>query len=202
MRKSALTLLPLLFIVFAVPLPAWAQEFPKVELFGGYSYVRMTGDNWSGWNASVTKNFNAHLGITADISSFGTSMSQDLTSFVYRSDQHEYTFMIGPQLMYRGPQKITPFVHLLVGAAHDYYNQSYVYAPGDVPPSFGSYSSNRFAMGFGGGIDHKLIGPLLVRGQIDYMGIRFGMSGTTQSAWAKYWRLTAGVVLPLGHKSY
>lgn len=200
MRKSALTLLPLLFIVLAVPLSAWAQEFPKVELFGGYSYVRMLGDNWSGWNAAVTKNFNEHLGITADISSFGTSMSQDLTSFVFRADGHEYTFMIGPQLMYRGPQKITPFVHLLFGAAHDYSNNSY--ASGDTLLSFQSYSSNRFAIGFGGGVDHKLIGRLLVRGQIDYMGIRFGMSGTTQSAWSKFWRLTAGVVLPLGHKSY
>ena len=202
MRKSALTLLTLFFVVIAVPLSAWAQEFPKVEFFGGYSYVRILGDNGSGWNVAVTKNFNENLGITADISSFGTSMSRDLTAYVYRSDGHDYTFMIGPQITARGPQKISPFLHLLFGAAHDYYNESYVYASGNVPPSFQSYSSNRFAMGFGGGVDHKLIGRLLVRGQIDYMGIRYGMAGTTQSAWSKFWRLTAGIVLPVGHKSY
>jgi opacity protein-like surface antigen len=200
MRKSALTILGLFLVVLAVPLSAWAQEFPKVELFGGYSYVRMLGDNWSGWNVAATKNFNERVGITADIGSFGNSLSQDLTSYTFRADGHEYTFMIGPQFTARGPQKINPFLHVLFGAAHDYSNNSYL--SGNTLLSFQSLSSNRFAMGIGGGVDHKLIGRMLLRGQIDYMGIRFGMSGTTQSAWSKFWRLTAGVVLPLGHKSY
>jgi hypothetical protein len=202
MRKSALTLLLLLFVVLAVPFSAWAQEFPKLEFFGGYSYVRMLSENWGGWNASVTKNLNEHLGITADIGSFGTSMNQNLTSYVFGADGHEYTFMIGPQLTLRGPQKISPFVHLLFGASHDYSNNSYVYPSGNVPSFFQSYSSNQFAMGFGGGVDHKLIGPLRVRGQIDYMGIRYGASSTTMSSWSKFWRLTAGVVLAVGRRTH
>jgi opacity protein-like surface antigen len=200
MRKSAPTILPLFLLVLAVPSSAWAQDFPKVELFGGYSYVRMLGDNWSGWNIAATKNFSQNLGITADISSFGNSVSQDLTGYAYRTDGHEYTFMIGPQFKARGPQKMSPFGHFLFGAAHHYSNYSELSGNTLIP--FQSWSSNRFAMGAGGGVDYKLAGHLLLRGQIDYMGIRFGMSGTTQSAWAKFWRLTAGVVLPLGHKSY
>jgi hypothetical protein len=40
----------------------------KVEVFGGYQYLRPdSGPNLNGWNAALTGNFK-HLGITADFS--------------------------------------------------------------------------------------------------------------------------------------
>ncbi len=50
-----------------------AQNAPKAEIFGGYSYLRadisgITSENFNGWEASVTGNRGRASGITADVS--------------------------------------------------------------------------------------------------------------------------------------
>jgi hypothetical protein len=56
------------FAILWIPFSAMAQDRPKVEVFGGYSYFRANPEhfNLNGWNALVTGNFNRWLGITAD----------------------------------------------------------------------------------------------------------------------------------------
>src|SRR5213596_2891209 len=58
-----------------LPLAAMAQDTPKAEVFGGYSYLRVNelsglgiGLNLNGWNGSVTGNVNDWFGVKADFS--------------------------------------------------------------------------------------------------------------------------------------
>jgi hypothetical protein len=48
----------------------FAQDFPKAEIFGGYSYASMpllsSRDNANGWNASATVNLFKWFGLTSD----------------------------------------------------------------------------------------------------------------------------------------
>ena len=63
------------FVLF-VCLSAMAQEYPKAEVFGGYSYFRADGGgNLHGWNASVGGNLNSWFGLVADFSGHYDSRS-------------------------------------------------------------------------------------------------------------------------------
>jgi hypothetical protein len=62
------------FVVFALAALSFAADFPKAEIFGGYSYLSFdTGvsgidrTNTNGWDASATYNFNKYFGVKADI---------------------------------------------------------------------------------------------------------------------------------------
>ncbi|MGD0310395.1 MAG: hypothetical protein ABSC02_14050 [Acidobacteriota bacterium] len=206
MRKRLSMALPWFFVVLVHPFSAWAQDYPKVELFGAYSYTRMNGENWTGWYATGAKNINHMLGITAEVGSFANSQSQTLAPYTSTTDQHFYTFLAGPQLTSRDKGKLAPYVHLLLGVGHYYSNSGLL---GPIPLqntsglySFQSSSENHFAMFIGGGIEYKLKGPFALRGQMDYGGVRFGASqlGGT-SSWMKGWRFSAGLALHLGSKT-
>src|SRR5262245_54507163 len=68
MRKS----LFVVCLLLAFALIAQAQDKPKIEIFGGYSYLRADdnddGINLHGWNASATGNLNKWFGVKADFS--------------------------------------------------------------------------------------------------------------------------------------
>lgn len=164
---------------------AMAQDHPKAELFGGYSYARINpgqglkGDNLpGGWHASVAGNLNNWFGIAGDISGnygkpdFGTGVG-------VRTKIHSYTF--GPRLSYRKNEKITPFVHALFGGAH--------------LSGTGISTENAFAMNFGGGVDAKINDNFAFRvAQFDYVLTRFDgpVSGTTANQ--NNFRISTGIV--------
>ena len=72
MRYTPLALAVLLTL--GVPLSSAAQETPRAEVFGGYSWTRVDGRDMNGWNASVTLNLREWLGISTDISGLETSL--------------------------------------------------------------------------------------------------------------------------------
>jgi hypothetical protein len=130
----------------------------RVELFGGYSYLRLDsagGVNLNGWNAALNLKAKAWLGLAADFSGhygspFGPSTSQ-------------HTFLVGPQLSF--PARVSPFVHALVGG---------------VRTSTAGVTDTSFAAALGGGIDSRVAPFLAYRlFQVDYLLTRFG--GTTQN---------------------
>src|SRR6266536_3673932 len=88
-------------------LPAVAQDVPKAEVFGGYSWA---GGNFHGWNASVTANVTKQLGIVADFS--GHYGSEIEGSILVKKDAH--SFLFGPRVSFRG-KRLTPFVYALFG---------------------------------------------------------------------------------------
>jgi hypothetical protein len=105
--------------------------------------------NVNGWNAAVTRNVNRLLGITVDLSQqFGTfSLSVD---YEFRS------FLIGPQFTYRKRVKLTPFAHVLIGAARFDSRLS-----SDVPNL--RYHENSIALAAGGGVDVHLYSIVAIR---------------------------------------
>ena len=99
----------LVFLYIAlIPLPASAQNYPKAEIFGGYSYLHVDTNGasssslnqlcntvtvgncpfifqlhpgFNGWNAAGQFNLNSWFGITADISGhYGTPVTAKITS--------------------------------------------------------------------------------------------------------------------------
>ena len=193
MRKLCLLLVPLIFsLIFAGS--SKAQD--KIEIFGGYSYLRptvglseaivcpvgtlppcpvvttTTHPNLNGWEFSGSFNKNGWIGLTADFSGhYGTTQGVST---------HLQTFLFGPQV--RFPAKVSPFAHVLFGGAHEFI--------GVAPAVLNSGGSNAFAAAVGAGIDIKVAPFVSFRPiQIDYLLTRFGSATQSQP------RVSAGVVL-------
>jgi hypothetical protein len=89
-----------------LPLSLLAQDAPKAEFFGGYSYFHADGGaNLNGWNASVAGNVNKWFGVVADFAGHYNDFSQ-------------HTYMFAPRLTYRENERVTPFVQALFGDSH------------------------------------------------------------------------------------
>src|ERR1044072_7508743 len=99
MRK--LFYVPVLILLLGIT--AMAQDTPKVELYGGYSYV---GGNFHGWNAFVAGNVNKWFGLVADLS--GHRGGFDEIDVVER--QKINSFLFGPRVSFRKHRRVTPFV--------------------------------------------------------------------------------------------
>jgi hypothetical protein len=139
----------------AVALSAHAQGIrDKVELFGGYSYMRLDSSpytNLNGWELSGQYKVAKWLGGVADLD--GT----------YGSGASVHTFLFGPQVSW--PARISPFAHVLLGGGH--FSSS---GAGDTS----------FSTAVGVGIDAKLMHGVSWRViQGDYVTTRF--FGSTQN---------------------
>jgi opacity protein-like surface antigen len=188
MRK----LLLLTSLLILLPLAAFAQDKPKVEVFGGYSYLRTDEDflldnlDLHGWNASVTGNLNKWFGLTGD---FSGHYNDYQVSPGVRADISGHLFLAGPQFAYRKNDVWQPFAHVLVGAARQHVSART--ATGIVRSS-----DTSFAMAIGGGLDAHVAKNLAIRlFQTDYVLTTFdnGFENTQHN-----FRLSTGVVLRLG----
>lgn len=177
MKKAFL----LVLLAFVLALPGYAQDFPKFEVFGGYSYIKImsasaglssyTGASplgSSGWQASANWNLNPWFGLKADFD--GNYCC---------SGQYIYSFLGGPQLSVRKP-KYTLFGHALVGGAN----------------ARGLYiTDTNVAWVVGGGLDWNVRRFLAIRlPEVDYFGTHF--VGGTQSDL----RVSGGFVFRFGEK--
>jgi opacity protein-like surface antigen len=191
--KKSLFLSSLLAI--CLPLAASAQEVaPKVEIFGGYSYLRadtssMVSDSISahGFNTSLAGNITKHIGIVGEFSRF--TVSESFTVSVLgpiNVDSNVVTYLFGPRItLHRG--KVEPFVHALLGGARE--NDKF--SGGLV----GESTENAFAFALGGGLDIKVNDNFAIRvAQVDYLGDKLG--GET----ANNFRYSVGVVIRLGKR--
>jgi opacity protein-like surface antigen len=169
-------------LLLTLPLIAQAQDAPKVEVFGGYSYLRADDDDGGidlhGWNASTAVNINKWVGIAADFSGhYGD------TTFIVglpKADASGYLFLVGPRFSYRKHKVLTPFGHVLLGAARQHSSDL-------------GYSDAAFAMAIGGGLDATVHSNLAIRlFQADYVLTRFNDDSQHN------FRLSTGLVLRLG----
>jgi len=171
------------------------DEAPKVEAFGGYSYLRVNpgfgapGLNFNGGSGSLAYNFNSWLGAVADFGGYHWSQSGE--------DATTVSYLFGPKVSFRsGP--VTPFAQVLFGGAHlsgsascddDVVLGARIRAQGEGIFGCGSGSDNAFAMAVGGGVDWNAtdhIGIRLI--QAEYLMTRF-FSDTQNNA-----RISVGVV--------
>jgi hypothetical protein len=158
--------LSLLFgLVLLASLSTSAQD--KVEVFGGYSYMRVDNSpsfNLNGWELSGQYKFADWIGAVADFDGHYGSPFATSTSI--------HTFLFGPQVSW--PGRVSPFGHILIGGAH---------------ASTGPFSDNSFSLAIGGGIDARLVHGIYWRViQGDYLQTRF--FGYTQNNA----RLSTGIV--------
>ena len=192
-----------LLALAAMSVSAAAQD--KIKLFVGYSYLRpsltyeqqfqcevilgcpppppvfvTTHPNLNGYEFSATYKLNPWLGITGDFSGHYGTVSGN-------SSGHVQTFLFGPEISL--PRKVSPFVHVLVGGAHQAIGSGITPVTG-FSASVLSTSGNSFATAIGGGIDLRVARFISVRPiQVDYLLTR--SYSTTQNQP----RISAGLVL-------
>jgi opacity protein-like surface antigen len=191
-------------VVLCLPLAASAQEVaPKVEIFGGYSLLRVDPGSipggsdvgkidTHGFNVSMAGNVAKHVGIVSEFSRFTKSGS---ASNIFGDPRlsgvdvkvRVFPFMFGPRVtLHRG--KVEPFVHALFGVAR----------PGAEASALGvsvEDAASSFASALGGGLDIKAHNNLAIRlGQVDYLRARAGGEGSNN------FRYSVGVVIRLGNR--
>jgi opacity protein-like surface antigen len=171
-----------------------AQEFPKAEVFGGYSYdnfgpvISGAGrTNLNGWNGSLSVNVNRWFGLVSDFSGHYGSSSATLPllfppipcpapgcPIITISENDKYhNFLFGPQFSLRA-KKVTPFIHALFGGSRlSRSGTETITAPLPTPPSTLNFSTSttNFAFAGGGGVDYKFSERFAWRVQADYLEI-------------------------------
>jgi len=174
---------------------AFAQdETPKVQVFGGYSLLRLDhggltgplldvdlrqatnpfalkGYSLNGWNAEAQYNADRWLGVAAD---FGGSYGSPFTAATDRTlsglpKETAYSFLAGPVISYRTKSKITPFGHALFGWERTSLDGSTISGSVTSPVSVAATNYTDFTMALGGGVDYKITRHFSLRaGQLDW----------------------------------
>ena len=191
MPKS-LTVGLLLGLLGSVPLVKAQEELSKVELYGGYYYVRFNVNanlpgvapsatfNGNGGGGQLEYNANRWLGVVGDLGGYGATSTAN-GALVGGA----FTYLLGPRVNFRRG-KITPFAQTLLGGIRttDGIGQS---GP-----------ENNFAMTVGGGVDFKVSRHVSLRPiQAEYFMTKLpdGLNNRQNNV-----RIGAGVVLRLGRK--
>jgi len=189
--------------IVLVTLVLGAQNAPKAEIFGGYSYLRNSSNSFNGWEGQATANFGRYLGVTADVSGHYRSAASFGVSGVFASaNQRLYNFLFGPTATARfGKHDV--FGHALFGAAHSSLGAG-VSIPVIGGFSTGVNSATAFAMAFGGGLDIGLSDHFAIRpAQVDYVYTKFntfdalstGLANTSGGGHQNSFRYSAGIVI-------
>lgn len=197
----------IILAVFMCPMGLLAQEAPKAEVFGGYSYLRSNGNSFNGWEGQVTGYLNRYFGITGDVSGHyrTTSFIIPSTGLSASANQHLYTFLGGPTITGRFGNHAV-FGHALFGAARNSLSGG-VTIPFIGGISTGIDQATKFAMVFGGGFDLGLSPRFAIRpAQVDYLYTKFNnleaIAGgfSTTSGHQNSFRYSAGIVVRFGAK--
>jgi len=165
-----------LLVISALALPAEAQDItPKVELYGGYDYLRVnaigTSFNFNGGSGQLAYNVNHWLGIVGDFGGYYTNDGFHAGILSY---------MAGPRVNFRGHGKMTPFAQILFGGARSVDNSPL----------------NTFAMSAGGGVDVKISEHFAIRPvQAEYFLTKFTDGADNRQ---NNFRFGAGVVFRFG----
>jgi hypothetical protein len=163
-----------------------AQIPTSGNVFFGYSYYNadlssLGRSSLNGWAGSLESRVFPHVGLVADFSqTFGSENVPVACPINFLNcpsesiNAHEYNLLFGPRVSF-SVGNLRPFAEALFGAGHVGTN------------GFGSNTS--FATGLGGGVDYRIIRPLALRFEGDYLQTRF-YSATQNNV-----RLSTGIVL-------
>lgn len=166
---------------------AFAQDStPKVQVFGGYSFVHVDngglspdtlyaalhypnnpfaiGSNFNGWNAEAQYNFTRMIGIVADVDGrYGTPIiSSRFATLTGLPKSTAYSFLVGPVLSLRSKSKLTPFVHVLFGFDRTSLNATTISGL-PSPLSSTATTDTDATLAFGGGLDYRLFRRFALR---------------------------------------
>ncbi len=176
----------LLALVTVFGLSAKAQELPKIDASVSYSYFRANpatsgfgGFNLNGGSASASYNFRDWLSGVADFGGYQVGRANGVNV-----DNHITTYLFGPRVTYRGYRRISPFAHILVGAAR---TGSGVFAT--------SNSHTAFATALGVGVDWKVRDRFSIRPlQFDYLLTHFPEITNGNNQTQNNLRVSTGIV--------
>jgi opacity protein-like surface antigen len=192
MRKESFFMRKVLGIVIASFFFAGlaSAQGPSGNVFFGYSYENTNSTtlniisnrpNLNGWEASLEGKWLPWIGIVADFSGhYGSENFVQVTpngTSTINVTGHEQEVLFGPRVSIP-VGKFTPFAEGMVGLAH-------IHTGGTFPGP----SNTSFASALGGGLDYRLIKPVALRVEGDYIHASF--FDTTQNNL----RLSFGVVL-------
>ncbi len=159
------------FCVVWVCLPSFAaaQDYPKAEIFTGYSYLRGTdlNANFNGFGVSAAVSANRWFGVTSDFSAH----------FHNPYGPNVHSLLFGPKFTYRQQSHFNPYFQVLVGATWGI-----------------TWEPNRvFTWGAGGGFDVKVHKRVSIRIlDITYLMLRQHYTNSSNG------RLSTGLVWHLG----
>ncbi len=196
MKKAIiLALLTLGFSAAAV-----AQDTPKAEVFGGYSYLRTSESgidlNSNGASGSVAFNPTGTLGFVADFGYYHASPNiADLAGVIipFSTDVsvNTFSYLFGPKVAIRSHEKLTPFAQALFGGAHQSTKVT-------IAGISASASDDAFALALGGGLDVKATRNIAIRlVQAEYVLTKFNDGGNNRQNSV---RVSAGVVFRFGER--
>ncbi|MGH9547180.1 MAG: outer membrane beta-barrel protein [Terriglobales bacterium] len=143
----------LLLLTFGAARPAVAQDTPRVQVFGGYSYTRFdtpsfgfsTPTGLNGYNFSPAYNFFGGFGVVAEVSG------------QYGSNLNLRDIAVGPQFLYPKGKALF-FGHLLIGDARSLVRVG------------NSEEDTARAVALGGGMDFDISSRFAIRVfQLDYL---------------------------------
>jgi hypothetical protein len=191
---------------------ALAQDYPKVEVPLGYSFMRFNPENshivsgfsLNGGGGGVIVNVNHFFGIEAEFNGYGslsktfnfpaTANSPCPAGCTVTADGNLFTYNVGPVLKHRS-QHFEPFVETLFGGAHSNTYQNLLKACQASCTTTNNPSNNAFDFIIGGGLDVPVTKSIAVRpAQFDFVLTRFGNSFTKGNNNQSNFRYQAGVV--------
>jgi hypothetical protein len=179
---------------------AFAQDSPKVEITGYYSYFRFNPENsgtlsshsLNGGGADISYFITKMIGIKAE---FGGYQSNSVTftngTSTATASANLFTYNVGPVVKFRS-DKFEPFAEVLFGGAHSsFYGNLCKQLTTCV---VNNPSNNAFDFVIGGGIDIPLTHSIAFRpAQVDYVLTRFGNGFTSGNQNQSNFRYQAGI---------
>jgi opacity protein-like surface antigen len=179
-----------------------AQDSPKVEATGDYSYFRLNPGLPSVWNSQnlnggggqVALYFKPWLAVAADLQGYAsfTQCPKSSSEFTACASGNLFTYTFGPQIKYRAG-KLEPFAEVLLGGAHsNFYANACNKNTGECGSR--SPSNNAFALAIGGGVDIVVSSKIAIRlVDADYELTRFGNNFTGGNNSQSNFRFQTGV---------
>lgn len=193
MRKLFL----LLAVMVAVGVTVKAQDTPKAEIYGTYSFLRADIDYFNdeslhGFGFGVQGNPKPWLGLVFEYGgNYGKSQVKQFRGTVYQTpvdvDTSTTTYLFGPRFSARS-KAVTAYAHGLFGLAR---NNIEVVLPNGL-----NEGQSQFAFAIGGGIDINLGKHFALRaGQFDYLPIHSDLPlNNGGSSWLRNFRYQTGIV--------
>ncbi len=193
------------FTLLCAGVSSRAQDNPRFEVFGGYSYGQLNpggrlvaqtnpeGKHFglSGWHAAAQARVHKSLGIVVDFTGYAGTSDVELAA----EHSRYYSYLAGPQYNFRRLGHLNLFAHGLVGVARDR-----VYLKTGNPAD--DQHLTRFAGAFGGGVDVGLTQHVAIRAvEADYVLNSFSnlsSSGESVGAHQPNARVSAGIIFRFG----
>ena len=176
-----------------------AQEYPRWECFGGFSYANVGLGSQASLFGPVSKNYyGIHLGVNFNpyrnfsvvLTDLGIQTRGSRIPPPFRHSNNEVDtsqWLFGPELKIRS-RKANGFAHALVGVTNTRLVETDSFGTSDL------VRRTNLALGFGGGLDVNLSPRLAIRVfQVDYVPTRLG------GKWQNDFRVGVGVVFRLGY---